>query len=156
MPVGPAGVAPGMQRPDAASRVRRHECGVRERNPAEWHAPCASQAEMPTLTARWVHRPREIAGEHGETLATRSHEVIREWAEARRAVPVSITADDLSRRSGLLWIRAGVDEKRLARIAWDEWFDAFESDNLVFVFRSTRTSGRRSNFFRLDPAGGAR
>ena len=107
---------------------------------------------MPTLAARWVHRPEDVTGERGETLATRSHEVIREWAEARGAMPVSITADDLSRRSGLLRIRAGVDEERLARIAWDEWFDAFEDDKLVFVFRSTRTTGRRSNFFRLDSA----
>jgi hypothetical protein len=111
---------------------------------------------MPTPTARWVHQLEEIAGEHGETLATRSHEVIREWAEARGAVPVSINADDLSRRAGLLRIRAGTDKESLARIAWDEWFGAFEADNLVFVFRSTRTSGRRSNFFRLDSADGDR
>ncbi len=109
---------------------------------------------MPTLSTRWVHHPEEVAGQRGETLATRSREVIRDWAEARGAVPVSITADDLARRSGLHRIRAGIDDEKLARIAWDEWFEAFDADNLVFIFRSTRTSGRRSNFFRLDPAEG--
>jgi len=110
-------------------------------------------AQMPTLTARWVHNPEDVAGEPGETLATRSHQVIREWAEARSALPVSLATEDPSPQSGLLRLRANSDDQRLAKIAWDEWFDAFEADNLVFIFRSTRPNGRPSNFFRLDADG---
>jgi hypothetical protein len=109
---------------------------------------------MQTRSARWVHRPEDVAGAFGETLATRSHEVIRDWAEARGAVPVSISGDDHSHQPELRRIRAGVDDEALARIAWDEWFQAFEEDELVFVFRSTSTNGRHSNFFRLDSADG--
>jgi hypothetical protein len=107
---------------------------------------------MPTLTARWVHRPEDVAGEPGETLVTRSHEVIRAWADARKALPVSLPADESASQSGLLRIRSGVDQETLARIAWDEWFQTFEADNLVFVFRSSLPNGRRSNFFRLESA----
>ena len=48
------------------------------------------QLSKSTLRAKWIHRPDEHEDRKGQTLATRSHEVIRRWAEERRAEPSTV------------------------------------------------------------------
>src|SRR5437868_4925734 len=47
-----------------------------------------------TKRARWIHSPDERPDRRGQTLATRSPEVIRAWAEARGGQPVTATRGD--------------------------------------------------------------
>jgi hemerythrin superfamily protein len=47
--------------------------------------------------ARWIHSTKEHEERPGQTLATRNHEVIRQWAEHRRARPCTTSGADPER-----------------------------------------------------------
>lgn len=96
--------------------------------------------------AKWIHSPDERPDRNGQTLATRSHEVIRRWAEERNARPATVGEGE----PRVLRFDFGEPTDRLRPISWDEWFDVFDRRNLVFLFQERRRDGRQSNFFRLE------
>jgi hypothetical protein len=117
-----------------------------------------------TRRARWMHSPDDRPERKGQTLATRSPEVIRAWAEERGGRPAAATRgkddsphvlrirfsdDDGGRRNG-----DGSNGRRgrsnLEEIGWDEWLQTFQERDLVFLYQEERRDGRQSNFFRLD------
>src|SRR3954469_21276808 len=117
-----------------------------------------------TRRARWIHTPDERPERKGQTLATRSPEVIRAWAEERGGRPAAATRgkDD---RPHVLRIRfsdgdggrgngngsnGGRGRSNLEEIDWDEWLRTFEARDLVFLYQEERRDGRQSTFFRLD------
>jgi len=104
-----------------------------------------------TKRARWIHSPDEHADRPGQTLATRSKEVIQRWAEERGGRPATVPGSEHDGRPGVLrmvFTEAGSD--RLQEISWDDWFRSFEERQLVFLFQETKSDGQQSNFFRLD------
>ena len=107
-----------------------------------------------TKRAKWVHSPEEHEDHPGQSLATRSHEVIRHWAKEREAVPATIEGTEHGNRPGVLQFNfPGFDKpggKRLQEIDWDQWFRSFDDRQLVFLFQEHRTDGRQSNFFQMD------
>jgi hypothetical protein len=105
-----------------------------------------------TLRAKWIHSPEERADRPGQTLATRSREVIRAWATARDAVPATVGAGDEDARPRTLRFDFGEADRsgRLRPIDWDAWLETFERRKLVFLFQERRRNGDESNFFRLD------
>lgn len=76
----------------------------------------------------------------GRSVATRDHQVIRTWAERHSAEPATGEAtasgpETIDVNDGGVGIRfsfPGVG--RFRPISWDEWFDQFERDRLVFVY----------------------
>lgn len=104
------------------------------------------------LRAKWVHSPREHADRPGQTLATRSHEVIRAWARARGAVPATVatTAAKPGEPRVLTFDFPGYKGRRLEKLTWDEWFRVFDRRKLVFLFQESKADGSPSNFFKLD------
>lgn len=100
--------------------------------------------------AKWIHSPDEHEDRPGQTLATRSHEVIRRWAEARGAKPATVSGTEHEGRAGVLRFNFPGFDEDLEEIAWDEWFQPFDERNLVFLFQEHRANGEPSNFFRLD------
>jgi hypothetical protein len=102
-----------------------------------------------TKRARWIHSTDEHADHPGETLATRSHDVIRAWAEARDGKPATVEGSSHGGRPGVLRIdfRGG---SSLKEISWDEWFESFDARDLVFLYQEQLKSGDQSNFFQLD------
>jgi hypothetical protein len=44
----------------------------------------------------------------------------------------------------------GYGGRNLKDISWDDWFDTFDSRQLVFIFQEHKTDGATSHFFRLD------
>jgi len=40
--------------------------------------------------AKWIESPQEHAERKGQTLATRNHDVIKRWADERRASPATV------------------------------------------------------------------
>lgn len=104
-----------------------------------------------TLRARWIHSPDEHEERQGETLATRSHDVIQHWAEERHAQPATVPGTEHGDQPGVLRFNfpdyGGSD---LKTISWDDWFKSFDERNLVFLFQEHQTKGNMSNFFRLD------
>src|SRR3954447_20470913 len=125
-----------------------------------------------TRRARWIHTPDERPERKGQTLATRSPEVIRAWAEERGGRPAAATRGKDDGRPHVLRIRFddggdgargggdrdgngnGTDGRgrgsNLEEIDWEEWLATFQERDLVFLYQDRRRDGRQSNFFRLD------
>jgi len=87
----------------------------------------------------------------GRTLVTTDHEVIRQWARERDAVPATIEGTEHGDHLGVLTFNfPGGAEDRLREVSWDEWFDTFDRRGLNFIYQEQRADGRQSNFFRLE------
>ncbi len=113
------------------------------------------QLSPSTRRARWIHSPDERPERKGQTLATRSPEVVRAWAEERDGRPATATRGKDGRpRTLRISFATGDDSgsrrRRLEEISWDEWLGVFTERNLVFIYQQQRRDGRQSNFFRLD------
>jgi hypothetical protein len=116
----------------------------------------ASGSTGSTRRALWIESPEQNAERPGETLATRDHRVIMQWAEDRGAVPATISGTERDGRPGVLrfdFPNVGTSGGRLRQVDWDEWFDTFDQRNLVFRFQEQMKSGRPSDFFRLNDPG---
>jgi len=87
----------------------------------------------------------------GRTLATTAHDVIRQWAQDRQAVPATVEGTEHEGHLGVLRFDFGGDGgERIRHVEWDEWFEAFDERGLNFIYQETRTDGTTSNFFRLE------
>ena len=102
-----------------------------------------------TLRAKWIDSADEHEDRPGQSLATRSHEVIRRWAEERRASPATTPGGDAERPHVLRFNFPGYD-KNLQEISWEAWFGTFDERDLVFVFQEHMKAGSPSNFFKFD------
>jgi hypothetical protein len=102
-----------------------------------------------TQRAKWTASPDDRPDRAGQTLATRSHEVIEAWARARQGQPATATRGP-DGRPRTLRMDFGEPTPSLEAIEWDEWFGVFDDRDLVFVYQEERRDGRQSNFFRLD------
>ncbi len=104
-----------------------------------------------TLHSKWIHSVDEHEDRPGQSLATRSHEVIRHWAEERGGQPATVPGTAHGNRPGVLRFNfPGYGGQTLEQISWDDWFRTFDQRQLVFVFQEHKTDGRMSNFFQLD------
>ena len=78
--------------------------------------------------------------------ATTNHDEIRKWVEARGGFPAHVKETGGGNDLGVLRIDypgfSGQDT--LERIEWDDWFDAFDRNNLAFLYQ-----GGRSRFSKL-------
>lgn len=104
-----------------------------------------------TQRAKWIHSADEHEDRPGQSLATRSHEVIRHWAEERGAHPATVPGTEHDGRAGVLRFDfEGYGGRELEEIDWEEWFQTFDERELVFVFQEHKSDGGQSNFFQLD------
>jgi hypothetical protein len=98
-----------------------------------------------------IESPREHEGRKGETLATRSHDVIEQWASKRGAKPATVPGTEHQGRPGVLRLDfPGYGGQDLRHISWDEWFETFDSRGLTFLYQEHKVDGDDSNFFRLE------
>lgn len=101
----------------------------------------------------------ETGHETAEHSATTDHDVIRQWAEDRHAMPATVEGTEHDGNVGELRLDFdfGNDLEDLRQVSWDEWFRAFDERGLEFVFQETaRPDGSPSNDFHLEPAGHTR
>jgi hypothetical protein len=110
----------------------------------------AAKLSPSTLRAKWTHEPGEHEDRPGQTLATRSPDVIRAWAGARRAKPATVARREGQRPRTLRLDFPGYGGRRLEPVDWDAWLRTFKERDLVFLYQEHRRSGEDSNFFRLD------
>lgn len=103
-----------------------------------------------TQRAKWIHSADEHEDRPGQTLATRSHEVIRRWAEERKAKPATVEGTEREGRPGVLRMNFPGYGESLREIKWEEWFRPFDERQLVFLYQEHTSNGEQSNFFRLD------
>lgn len=86
----------------------------------------------------------------GQTLRTRAHETIRNWAEERGGAPATVPGTEHGDHIGVLRLDfPALKADNLRRVSWDQWFDLFEQRGLEFVYQEENKDGTRSNFFRL-------
>jgi hypothetical protein len=86
----------------------------------------------------------------GRSLATTSHEVIRNWAEERGGTPATVEGTEHGDHLGVLRFAFGGNDANLREVSWDEWFDTFDSRQLNFIYQEERKDGNQSTFFRLE------
>ena len=87
----------------------------------------------------------------GRSLVTTDHEVIRQWAKSRRAVPATVAGTQHDGHLGVLRFDfPGYSGDRLVEVSWAEWFEAFDKRRLNFIYQEQRSGGERSNFFQLE------
>ena len=82
-----------------------------------------------------------------QAMATTDHDTIKRWVEARRGHPAVVKTTERRRgRGGLLRIDFDPAEESLDAIGWDEFFEIFEENELVFLYQDQTASGRKSRF----------
>jgi hypothetical protein len=100
-----------------------------------------------------VTSPDDEPERAGRSLATTSHEVIRQWAEERDAVPATVPGTEHGDHLGVLRLDFGGQDDQLRHVSWEEWFAPFDDRSLNFLYQEERKDGRQSNFFRLENPG---
>jgi hypothetical protein len=83
-----------------------------------------------------------------QSKATTDHEAIRRWVEERKGHPACVRSTD---RGDSCVLRIGFDrtEKALEAISWDEFFETFDKNELVFLYQDKTAAGRKSRFNKL-------
>jgi Rho termination factor-like protein len=100
--------------------------------------------------AQEITSPDDDPERPGRSLATTSHEVIRQWVEARNGVPATVEGTEHGDHLGVLRIDFRDKDSNLREVSWDEWFGTFDERGLNFIYQEERSDGRQSNFFRLE------
>ena len=114
------------------------------------HVRTGPEASDSLKYSQEVTSPDDEPERDGRSLATTSHDVIREWAEARDATPATVDGTEHDGHLGVLRFDFGGDSDRLRHVEWEEWFETFDERRLNFIYQETRSDGSESNFFRLD------
>ena len=87
----------------------------------------------------------------GESHVTTDHAVIKRWVDERGGRPAAVKDTGNDGDPGILRIDQPGDgpDDSLEEISWDEWFDAFENNNLAFVYQDATKDGQMSHFSKL-------
>lgn len=86
-----------------------------------------------------------------ESKVTVDHEKIRTWVEERGGTPARVKNTAKGKSGGLLRIDypGFSGEDTLEPITWDEFFAAFEENNLAFLYQEETSGGEESRFSKL-------
>lgn len=87
------------------------------------------------------------------STATRDHEEIRHWAEARGALPSEVASTHNRNEPGILRFQfprsRGQNDQNLREISWDAFFEKFDENDLELVYQEKTADGEKSNFNKL-------
>lgn len=91
-----------------------------------------------------------MATNSAESKVTTNHDEIRKWVEARDGQPARVKGTD-DKGSGVLRIDypGFTGEGTLEPITWEEFFEAFEENNLAFLYQEQTKDGEESRFSKL-------
>ena len=104
-----------------------------------------------TKYSQEIRRRGEREERKGRSLITTNHDVIRRWAEERKAVPAAVPGTEHGDRLGVLRFDfPGYGGDELRHVSWDEWFETFDARQLNFIYQEHKSDGAQSNFFRLE------
>ena len=89
---------------------------------------------------------------------TTNHSEIRKWAESRGAKPASVKGTGSGDDPGMIRLDfpgySGADS--LQAISWDEWFKAFEENDLALLVQDETAGGQESHFNKLVSRSGGK
>jgi hypothetical protein len=80
-----------------------------------------------------------------EAKVTTDQEEIRNWVEERGGHPAQVKGTELLR----IDYPGFSGEERLEEISWDDFFKAFEENNLAFLHQDKTKDGKLSRFSKL-------
>ena len=86
-----------------------------------------------------------MATESSESKVTTDHDEIRRWVEDRGGHPAEVKGTELLR----IDYPGFSGEDSLEEISWEEFFDAFEENNLAFLYQDKTKDGGKSRFSKL-------
>ena len=86
-----------------------------------------------------------------EAKVTTDHNEIRQWVEERNGRPARVKGTESKSSAGLLRIDypGFSGEDTLEEISWEEFFDAFETNGLAFLYQEETRDGSESRFSKL-------
>ena len=86
-----------------------------------------------------------------EAKQTTDHDEIRNWVEERGGKPARVKNTGKGDGGGLLRIDypGFSGEGTLEEITWEEFFEAFEENNLAFLYQDETKAGKESRFSKL-------
>jgi len=86
-----------------------------------------------------------------DAKVTTDHKKIQKWTEERGGWPARVKGTDKGDSSGILRIdyKGFSGSESLEKITWEEFFDAFEENNLAFLYQDKVSSGEESRFSKL-------
>ncbi len=73
-----------------------------------------------------------------DSKTTTDHAIIRRWAEERGGKPAKVAGSQPGEIRIDFPSFPGEEDETLEVISWEEFFDRFEEDNLVFMYREER------------------
>jgi hypothetical protein len=92
------------------------------------HVRTGPQTSKSLKYSQEITSPEDDPERPGRSLVTTNHDVIREWAESRKAVPATVEGTKHGHHLGVLRFDfPGYGGDRLREVSWDEWFDTFGS-----------------------------
>jgi competence ComEA-like helix-hairpin-helix protein len=82
---------------------------------------------------------------------TTDHQAIMDWVEARGGKPAHVKRGSSESDPGILRIDfpGFSGEGSLEALDWDTWFDAFEANQLAFLYQEKTSEGQQSRFSKL-------
>jgi hypothetical protein len=70
-----------------------------------------------------------------EAKTTIDHDEIRQWVEARGGRPARVTETGGDGDPGVLRIDFAEPDDRLEEMSWEDWFRAFDTNELAFLYQ---------------------
>jgi hypothetical protein len=139
---------------EAISAAHRDSAGSDDSSgagPDGGHVRTGAETSRSLKYAQEIVSPEDDPERPGRSLVTTNHDVIRAWAESRKAVPSTVEGTEHGDHLGVLRFDfPGYGGDRLREVSWDEWFDTFDKRRLNFIYQEERSDGSPSNFFRLE------
>jgi hypothetical protein len=85
-----------------------------------------------------------------EAKQTTDHDEIRRWAEKRNGHPASVKGTARKgEEAGLLRIDIDPPDEKLERISWEDFFEKFDKEKLVFLYQDKTADGKISRFHKF-------
>jgi hypothetical protein len=81
-----------------------------------------------------------------ESKTTTDHDEIRRWVEARGGRPAAVRETGSDGDPGILRVDFGDQDEGLEEISWEEFFRAFDENQLAFLYQDETESGSESRF----------
>ena len=98
-----------------------------------------------------------MAAVDSESKVTTDHDEIKAWVEQRGGKPARVKGTEGKSDSGILRIDypGFSGEDTLETITWEEFFTAFDDNNLAFLYQEQTKDGSESRFSKLVDRGAA-
>ena len=85
--------------------------------------------------------------------STHDHDEIRQWAEARGAVPAEVASTERKNEPGILRFSfphaKNHNDGNLKEISWEDFFEKFDESDLEMIYQDKTAAGEQSNFNKL-------